>query len=108
MQNRITTKNGLLAAGVWILLMLAVIGKAMSHQWNLIVSVLAGIVATILAVGLALGVGAARVQPDRTESESKGRQFHNSIVLWVVLFVGLLVLMKILDAVHVPWQQWLR
>jgi heme O synthase-like polyprenyltransferase len=108
MQNRMTTKTCLLAAGVWILLMLAVVEKAMSHQWNLIVSVLGGLGASVLAVALAFGVGRSPVQSNELGSESAGRQFRNSVVLWVALFIGLLVLMKILDALHVPWQQWLK
>jgi hypothetical protein len=112
-QYKLTPKRSLLAVGVWLILMLALVGRAMCHQWNLTVSVLGGIVATILAVGLAFGVGSPSVQADGIASESAAaeapaRQFRNSIVMWVTLVLGLLVLMKSLDALQVPWRDWLK
>jgi hypothetical protein len=110
MRYRITPKRILAGLSLWLLFCFMTYGHVALGQWSLVRGLLFGLVACAIAFGLAF---TARVdsRPDGsgsalTEDDTPRHVFRNHIAVWALTVLFLLVLFKVLDALHLEWRHY--
>ena|ERR1700752_838173 len=115
MQVRVTAKRILFGVALAIVLVLQTFGNISRGHWSLAFGFLFGIGAVVLAFSLAFTAqrpGAATLQnstdPLASAPVTPGAKIRNHLLMWTASVLVFLILFKILDALHVPWQHWSR
>lgn len=105
MRIKITGKRILLGVGLSALFILISVGNVASGKWETAPAVLFALAG--VCIGFAAAFGAASV-PQTMDSQSGERPFRSQLLLFIGAAIVFLVLMKVLNALHVDWRQWMR
>jgi hypothetical protein len=105
MRIRITGKRILLGVGMSALFILICVGNVASGKWETAPAVLFAVAG--VCIGFAAAFAVAPV-PRAMDSQSGGRPFRSQLLLFMGAAIVFLVLLKVLNALHVDWRQWMR
>lgn len=117
MKFKMTIPSAILGLIVFIVVALQSFGKYTSGKWSGTVGIVVALAAA--AMGLVLAVTAtttgdpAKSSPvdadaPTPKARTLSRQFRNSILLWLAVVVIFLLMFRLLDALHINWQQHLN
>jgi hypothetical protein len=117
MKLKMTIPSVILGLIVFIVVALQSFGKYNSGKWSGTVGIVVALAGA--AIGFALAVTATSaadpaksspvdVDAPTPTARKPSRQFRNSILLWLAVAVIFLLMFRLLDALHINWQQYLN
>lgn len=92
----------LLGIGLSSVLALAGTGKITSHKWTAAQGTAFVLAAIVVSWGLVL----TAQSPSAEQKAARRRRFRNDVIVFVATVAISLIVFKILDAMHIAWQQY--